>query len=109
MESRSFPFNATKRDASPNIRCRFTHATWNGDDAKKIVDNGMDESWKVEMWKINKEFIDQQMALKKEFYFSQEPWDFPTKTFRSQEAEYLIELGAKDFQKINENTWKVVW
>ena len=79
------------------------------DEAKRIVDNGVDETWKDEMWKINKGFIDKQKARGKEFYFSQEPWDFPTKTFRSKEAEYLIDLGAKDFQKINENTWKVVW
>lgn len=61
------------------------------------------------MWKINKKFIDNQKAAGKEFFFSHQPWDFPTKTFRSKEAEYLINLGAKDFQKINENTWKVIW
>ncbi len=75
----------------------------------KIVNNGLDESWKLEIWKINKGFIDKQKALGKDFYFSQEPWDFPTKTFRSKEAEYLINLGAKDFLKINDNTWKVIW
>lgn len=34
---------------------------------------------------------------------------FSSKVSRSKEAEYLINLGAKDFQKINENTWKVIW
>ncbi len=81
------------------------------DEAKMLVDNGVNSSWKAEMWKINKKFIDNQKASGKEFYFSQEPWSFPSKplTFRFREAEYFIDLGAKDFQKLNENTWKVIW
>ncbi len=81
------------------------------DEAKAIVDDGISTSWKDEMWKINKKFINNQKALGREFYFSQEPWSFPSTplTFRFREAEYLIDLGAKDFVKINENTWKVVW
>jgi hypothetical protein len=71
----------------------------------KAIVNNSDE----EMWRINKEFIDRQKALNKEFYFSHEPWDFPTRSFRSKEAEYLIDLGAKDFLKLNDNTWKVIW
>ena len=64
---------------------------------------------RTEMWKINKQFIDEQMALGKEFYFSYEPWKAQSHEFLSFEAEYLIELGAKDFLQINENTWKVIW
>ncbi|HFG0577781.1 TPA: hypothetical protein ACGFUY_001625 [Flavobacterium psychrophilum] len=76
------------------------------DEAFNLVNKSKDE-----MWKINKKFIDEQKALNKEFYFSQEPWNFPStpKTFRFREAEYLIDMGAKDFQKINDNTWKVIW
>jgi hypothetical protein len=62
-----------------------------------------------ELWKINKQFIDNQKALNKEFYFSHNPWNYPTDKFRSLEAEYLIDLGAKDFIQINENTWKAIW
>lgn len=80
-------------------------------DAKALVDDGARFSWKEEMWKINKKFIDNQKDLGREFYFSQEPWNFPSfpLTFRFSEVEYLIDLGAKDFQKINNNTWKVIW
>ena len=76
------------------------------DEAFNLVNKTKDE-----MWKINKKFIDEQKALNKEFYFSQVPWNFPStpKTFRFREAEYLIDMGAKDFQKINDNTWKVIW
>jgi hypothetical protein len=79
------------------------------DEAKKIVDNNIDESWKSEMWRINKEFINQQKKFDKDFYLSHEPWKSTTKEFFSKEAEYLIDLGAKDFLKINDNTWKVIW
>ena len=80
---------------------------WNK--AVKIVDNGDEIHLKAEMWKINKQFIDEQRALGKEFYFAQEPWKFPTGKFRSLEAEYLIDLGAKDFIEIGNNIWKVIW
>ena len=76
------------------------------DEAFNLVNKSKDE-----MWEINKKFIDEQKALNKNFYFSQEPWNFPStpKTFRFREAEYLIDMGAKDFKKINDNTWKVIW
>ena len=73
-------------------------------EAEALVNKNADE-----MWKINKKFIDEQKALNKEFYFSQEPWKAQSHEYLSKEAEYLIELGAKDFQKINANTWKVIW
>lgn len=63
----------------------------------------------VEMWKINKQFIDEQKVLGKEFYFSHEPWNAQTHEYLSKEAEYLIDLGATDFQKINVDTWKIIW
>ncbi|GHT11854.1 hypothetical protein FACS189426_14370 [Bacteroidia bacterium] len=68
-------------------------------EAKELV--GEDE-----MWKINKQFIDEQKALSKDFYFSYEPWIVQSHESLSKEAEYLIDLGAKDFIKINENTVK---
>lgn len=73
-------------------------------EAEKLVNENVEE-----MWKINKKFIDDQKALNKEFYFSHEPWKAESHEYLSREAEYLIDLGAKDFQKINENTWKVIW
>lgn len=73
-------------------------------EAEELVNKKVDE-----MWKINKKFIDEQKALNKEFYFSQEPWKAQTHEYLSKEAEYLIDLGAKDFQKINDNLWKVIW
>ena len=49
------------------------------------------------------------MALKKEFYLSHEPWKAKNTEFLSKEAEYLIDLGAKDFKKIDNDLWKVIW
>lgn len=63
----------------------------------------------AEMWRINKQFIDEQKSLGKDFYFSYEPWIVQSHEYLSKEAEYLIDLGAKDFLKINDNTWKVIW
>jgi len=62
-----------------------------------------------EVWKIIKQFIDEQKALKKEFYFSHDPWGAQIHEYLAKEAEYLIDIGAKDFRKINENTWIVIW
>ncbi|GHT71694.1 hypothetical protein FACS189455_4110 [Bacteroidia bacterium] len=76
----------------------------NWKEAEALVNKNYDE-----LWKINKQFIDNQKALNKEFYFSHNIWEYEIPSFRSREAEYLIDLGAKDFIKINENTWKVIW
>ncbi len=62
-----------------------------------------------EMWKINKKFIDEQKAVNKEFLFSHNPWEASGETYFQREVEYLIELGAKDFDQIEENLWRVVW
>ena len=61
------------------------------------------------MWRINRQFIDEQKALGKEFYFSYESWKAQSQEFLSFEVEYLIDLAAKDQLKINENIWKVIW
>ncbi len=92
----------TKRAGTDHTYFDMGGAKWS--EAEALVGSNSDE-----MWRINKEFIDQQKALGKDFYFSHEPWDYPTGKYRSREAEYLIDLGAKDFQKINENTWRVIW
>lgn len=73
-------------------------------EAEALVNKNADE-----MWRINKQFIDEQKSLGKEFYFSYEPWIVQSHEYLSKEAEYLIDLGAKDFLKINDNTWKVIW
>ncbi|MCL6592245.1 MAG: hypothetical protein K6U80_20150, partial [Firmicutes bacterium] len=61
---------------------------------------------KNNMWEINKEFLIQQWAAGKEFYFSHNPWE-ATGTF-VKEVEYLIDLGVKDFVKIGDNLWKAI-
>jgi hypothetical protein len=75
---------------------------WN--EAERLVNGNS-----LEMWEINKEFLYQQKVAGKQFYFSHEPWKSQTHEFLSKEAEYLIEIGAKNFEKINENTWEVIW
>lgn len=82
----------------------FDMGTEKWKEAESLVNKNSDE-----MWRINKQFIDEQKALNKEFYFSYEPWIVRSHEYLSKEAEYLIDLGAKDFLKINENTWKVIW
>lgn len=74
------------------------------DEAFEIV-NGNEK----EIWRINKKFIDEQKFLGKEFYFSQNPWLSKSKEYLLKEAEYLIDLGAKDFIQLNSNTWKAIW
>ena len=60
-----------------------------------------------EMWKINQRFLENNRN--KKIYFSHNPWIAPNETFRYREAEYLISIGAKDFKKISENLWEVIW
>lgn len=73
-------------------------------EAETFVNKNADE-----MWKINKEFINKQKALGKDFYFSHEPWNAQSHEYLSKEAEYLIDLGVKDFKQIDKNTWKAIW
>jgi hypothetical protein len=82
----------------------FDMGTEKWKEAEVFVNKNADE-----MWKINKEFIDRQKALGKDFYFSHEPWNAQSHEYLSKEAEYLIDLGAKDFKQIDENTWKAIW
>jgi hypothetical protein len=70
----------------------FDLGTTKWKEAEALVNKSADE-----MWKINKKFIDEQKALNKEFYFSQEPWKAQSHEYLSKEAEYLIDLRAKDF------------
>jgi hypothetical protein len=46
---------------------------------------------KSEMWKINKQFIDEQHKAKKEFWFSHDPYSPKTDQFFSDEVSYLID------------------
>lgn len=77
-------------------------STW--EEAELLVNKSEDE-----MRRINKQFIDDQKILGKDFFFSHEPWKPQSHEFLSREAEYLIDLGAKDFQKIADDLWKVIW
>lgn len=72
-------------------------------EAKSLV-NGSKE----EMWKINKQFIDEQKALGKEFWFSHDPFSPGNDQYFASEVNYLIDLGVKDFKKIGD-VWKAVW
>jgi hypothetical protein len=74
-----------------------------GEDASSIVNGNREE-----LWKINKQFIDNNKN--NEFYFSHNPWEAPEGTFRYQEIEYLIDLGARDIVEIEiGKLWKVIW
>jgi len=61
---------------------------------------------KENMWNINKEFLNQQWAESKEFYFSHNPWE--AGGYFEQEVLHLIDLGVKDFIEIEDNLWKAV-
>ena len=68
-----------------------------------MVNKNMDE-----MWKINKQYIDEQKALNKEFWFSHDPFSPTNVQFYAREVNYLIDLGVKEFQKVGD-LWKAVW
>jgi hypothetical protein len=61
-----------------------------------------------EIWKINKEFMDRQKSAGKEFWFSHDPFSPKNEQFFAREVNYIIDLGAKDFQKVGD-LWKAVW
>lgn len=60
-----------------------------------------------EMWKINKQFIDNQKSLNREFYFSHDP-KFATGTYL-REINYLTNDLKGNVVPINSNTWKIQW
>jgi len=73
------------------------------DDASALIHNNIEE-----MWRINKQFLDNQKALSREFYFSHDP-DLAT-GFYKKEINYIkIDLKAKEIIKIEDNLWKAVW
>ena len=73
------------------------------DEAYKLVNESDDE-----IWRINKEFIDQQSAANKEFWFSHDPFSPRNEQFFAREINYLIDLGVSDFVKEND-LWKAIW
>jgi len=62
----------------------------------------------IEIWRINKEFIDRQKAAGKEFWFSHDPFSPKNEQFFAREVNYLIDLKVKDFVKAGD-LWKAVW
>jgi len=60
------------------------------------------------MWKINKQFSDEQRSLNKEFWFSHDPFSPVNDQFYAREINYLIDIGVTDFQQIG-NKWKAIW
>jgi len=78
------------------------------------LDNKWDEVYnlvnksKDEIWKINKKFIKNQKAAGKEFWFSHDPFSPSDVQYFAREVNELIELGVKDFQKIDD-LWKAIW
>jgi hypothetical protein len=73
------------------------------DEVYRLVNKSDDE-----IWKINKEFIDRQKSAGKEFWFSHDPFSPKNEQFFAREVNYIIDLGAKDFQKVGD-LWKAVW
>jgi len=76
---------------------------WNK--AEALVNKSRDE-----MWRINKQFIDEQYRTtpKKEFWFSHDPFSPTINQYFSDEVLYLIDLGMKDFEKVGD-LWRAVW
>lgn len=66
--------------------------------------NGNDD----EIWRINKQFLDEQMALKKEFWLSHDPFSPKEGEFFAREINYLIKKGVTNFVNIG-NLWKAIW
>lgn len=79
----------------------------NWEDVSKMFAGSYDE-----MWKINKQFIDNQIKVGKDIFFSHDPQkeiDEVDYSFFLREIEYLMDLGCKNFEKVGDNLWKAVW
>ena len=61
-----------------------------------------------QMWLNNKEFLDQQIIAKKEFWLSHDPFSPRNEQYFAFEVNYLIESGVKEFVKIGDQ-WKAIW
>ncbi|GHT26135.1 hypothetical protein FACS189430_12590 [Bacteroidia bacterium] len=73
------------------------------DEAKSIVDGSREQ-----IWRINKQFLDEQYLVGKEFWFSHNPYSPETIQYFSDEVLYLIDLGVKDFEKTGD-LWRAIW
>ncbi|WKS95939.1 hypothetical protein [Riemerella columbina] len=75
--------------------------------------DGWDEAYKIvmnddEMWKINKQFLDEQKSIGCKFYYSHDP--YKATGFMLREVDYIKNnLKAKKIEKINSNLWEVIW
>lgn len=80
--------------------CYYTLDNWS--EVTSLVNNS-----RSEMWKINKQFLDDMYMQGKEFFMSHDP-DLATDFFK-QEVDYIRELpGFIRFEKIG-NYWKAVF
>jgi hypothetical protein len=71
------------------------------DDAANLVAKNDNE-----MWRINEKFLNNQKSMRKEFYFSHDPFIEASKnTFMGREVRYF---GIENIKKINDNLWKVI-
>ena len=80
--------------------CYYNLEKWN--ELYKLVNYRREE-----MLKINYKFLDDRLAKGDEIYFSFDPWK--ADGFLEDEALYLIDLNAKDFEQISNDLWKVIW
>jgi hypothetical protein len=72
----------------------------------KTTVNGNDD----EMWRINRQFIENAKKDGKEFFFSHDPRLEMTNSSLKQEYNLLIQLGAKkELKQVENNLWQVIW
>jgi hypothetical protein len=74
---------------------------------QKLKNTGMSPTEiNLEMWRIEKKFLDNQIAQDKEFQFTDNPNSLKEKTFAFQDKEYLLENGYR-FENRDGNWWAI--
>jgi len=95
-------------EESYNYRAGKDHTFFEmkGDLWKDVVSKTNND--KEEIWKINKEFIDQQAKANKEFFLSHDPYNLEYYNgFYQKEIDYLTKDLKFSIEKVEENLWKV--
>lgn len=99
-------FDKINMSKSYNIRAKKGNYTYfeldNWEEVSKSVNGSRDE-----MWKVNKQFLENEIKKGKDFYLSHDPLRLDKSYFYKREIEYLKGRGATfDYVK-KDNIWKV--
>ncbi len=91
------------KEGSPNSYEQIAHRSgatyYDMGNAYNELKNGLPRDWDNdqkddEMWRINQQFLDNQIAKHKSFVFTSDPSMLPNRSFGKREYQYILTTGT---------------